>query len=123
MAQKLPGYHQAQELIKLYQKAGFTNEEILKQLATIEELIFAELVAEIEEGMNEEEKREFDKFLEKSTTPEEIAKFLKLNREELTQKMEGRIQKFIDQLTEDLTRAELSLEELKAALTNLRLPK
>ena len=124
MIQKLPGYDQAQELVKLYRKVGFTSEEIAEQLITIEKLIFAELVTETETGMNEEDKKKFDKFLlEKSPSPEEIAKFLKLDKQTLSQKIERKIQQLVDQLTEDLTKAELSLEELKASLSKIELPK
>ncbi len=122
--QKLPGYNQAQELVKLYRKVGFKNEEIAEQLITIEKLIFAELVVETEEGMNEEDKKKFDQFLlEKSPSPEEIAEFLKLDKQTLAQKIESKIQQLVDQLTEDLTKAELSLEELKASLSKIELPK
>lgn len=123
MAQKLPGYNQAQKLIKLYRKAGFTDSEIAEQLTILEELIFAELVSEIEKGMSEEGKRQLDKFLEKSPSPEAIAKFLQLDKGELSKKIERKIQEFVDQLTEDITKAELSLEELKSALLNLKIPK
>ena len=105
MNQKLPGYHQAQKLIKLYQKAGFTKEEIVDRLTTLEELFFTEIVVEIEEGMSDQEKAAFDRFLEKAPTPEEIAKFLNLTQEKMKQKFEKKIQAFVDQLEADLKKA------------------
>lgn len=113
---KLPGYEEGQKLIKLYKKAGFSDEEIVQQLATIEELVLTELIHEVEEKMNEEEKKKFDEFLSQGATPEKIAEFLKLNKEEIVQKMKAHLQKFIDQLNEELAKSELPLEELKTSL-------
>jgi len=91
----LPGYEKTKELITLYRQAGFTNEEISRELLTIEKLIFAELVGEIEERMSEEEKKRFDDFLKVPREPEEIAQFLKINKEEISLKIESRLQELI----------------------------
>lgn len=122
MQTKLPGHDQAQKLVKLYRQAGFSNLEIADQLVMLEEVIMAELICEIEKGMSEEAKRQFGEFLADGPTPEEIAQFLNLNKEELTKKIEQKIQVFVDQLEEDLTKANLSLEELRSALNRFKLP-
>lgn len=116
MNQKLPGYKQAQELIKLYRQVGFSDKEIAEELTIMENLILAEVIEDIEEKMSDEEKKRFDEFLKKKPQPEEIAQFLKLNKEKINQKIETRLQKFIDQLKQDLVQSELSLEKLKTAL-------
>jgi hypothetical protein len=102
MKQKLPGYQQAQKLIKLYQKAGFSNEEIADRLTTLEELIFTEIVVEIEEGMSKQKRAAFDRFLAKAPTPEKIAKFLNLDQKKMNQKIEKKIEDFTNQLEADL---------------------
>lgn len=66
--------------------------------------------------MSEEEKKKFDEFLEKGPKVEEIAEFLKLDQEKISQKIESRFQEFTDQLKQDLVQSELSLEKLKARL-------
>lgn len=116
MNQKLPGYEKAQELVKLYRQVGFSDGEIAEEMIIMENLLLAELIEEVEGKMSEEEKRKFDAFLDQNPKPEEIAKFLNLDKEEINQKIEARLQEFIDQLKQDLVESELSLEKLKAKL-------
>lgn len=116
MNQKLAGYKQAQELIKLYRQVGFSDEEIAEELTIMENLLLAEVIEEVEAKMSEEEKKKFDEFLKKKPQPEEIAQFLKLDKEKINQKIETRLREFIDQLKKDLVEFELSLEKLKAKL-------
>lgn len=116
MNQKLAGYKQAQELVKLYRQVGFSDEEIAEELTIMENLLLAEVIEEVEKRMSDEEKKKFDEFLKKKPEPEEIAQFLKLDKEKINQKIETRLQESTDQLKKDLVESELSLEKLKARI-------
>ena len=113
---KLLGYKQAQELIRLYRQAGFSDQEIAEELTIVENLLLAELLEDIEEKMSDGEKKKFDEFLKNNPKPEEIARFLKLDQEKISQRIETRLQEFTNQLKKDLVESELPLEKLKARL-------
>jgi len=106
MNQKLAGYQKAQELVKLYRQVGFSDEEIAEELTVMENLILAELIDEVETKMSEEEKKDFDEFLDRKPEPGKIAQFLKLDKEKINQKIEGRLQEFTDQLKQDLVQSD-----------------
>ena len=102
MKQKLPGYNQAQKLIELYRRAGFNDQEIAEELVLLEELILAEIIHEVELGLDEEKKRELDQLSLNSSSPLKIAELLGLTQEDLSLKIEQKTQAFIDQLEQDL---------------------
>ena len=108
MMKKLPGYEKAEELIALYKKAGFSDEETAKELMTIEKLVLAELVGEIEQKMTPAEKQSFDDFLKNGPKPEEIASFLKLEPTELAQKIDSKLQNLIDRFKQEIAAKQAS---------------
>lgn len=107
MVSKLPGYEQAQQLTRLYKKAGFSDEEIAEELVIMENLLLDELITETEQQMNEEEKEKFDKFLQRGPKSEEIAAYLKLDSKKIAAKIESRLQETIDQYQQTLTKQSL----------------
>lgn len=96
--QKLAGYEEAQELVKLYQAQGYTNEQISQRLLALENQVMEELIDDLEARLTEEEKARFDALISEDPDPQKAAAFLKLDKNELEQKIKLRLQKVIAEL-------------------------
>lgn len=109
----LPGYEETQELIELYRKVGFTEEEITERLLALERLLQEEIFAGILNSLSEAEKKQFDQFLVNLPSGEEVAKFLKLDSQKIKGQIKGKLRALVDQLKEEVVRSDISLEEIK----------
>lgn len=99
---KLPGYQKSKELILLFRQAGFSDTQISQKLLDIEKQFFTELVLELEKKMTEEEKTLFDSFLLTNPTLDKIRDFLKIDSQEISQKIDFYLQKMINRLTKEV---------------------
>lgn len=110
---KLPGYEKAKELIALYKKAGFCDEEIASEMLEIEKLILGEIFADVQEKMSREEKERFERLLLLKPTPEEIARWLKLDANQITEKINSRLQSLIDEFKEKLAASDKTFQDFR----------
>lgn len=88
-----------QEIKKFLKKQGFSDLQIAEKFLDFETRLQARLVNFSLNRLTPEEKKEYGQLVLAGESPEKLAKFLNLKKEELEKEMEKTIKEFKDELS------------------------